>query len=55
MIFIYSKNTNLKYYFNMKKKSILNVKGTPITVIKQDENDFISLTDMVKNFDGVVP
>ena len=36
----------------MKKKSILNVKGTPIAVIKQDENDFISLTDMVKNFDG---
>ena len=36
----------------MKKKSILNVKGTPVTVIKQDENEFISLTDMVKNFEG---
>ena len=36
----------------MKKKSILNVKGTPVTVIKQNENDFISLTDMVKNFEG---
>jgi len=36
----------------MSKKSKINVKGTAITILSQNENDFISLTDMVKNFDG---
>jgi hypothetical protein len=36
----------------MSKKSKINVQGTAITIINQNENDFISLTDMVKNFDG---
>jgi hypothetical protein len=39
----------------MKKKptnATINVRGTEITVIHHDEDDFISLTDMVRNFDG---
>jgi hypothetical protein len=39
----------------MKKKSTdakINVKGTEITVIRREDDDFISLTDMVRNFDG---
>jgi len=36
----------------MSKKSKINVQGTAITIVSQNENDFISLTDMVKNFDG---
>ena len=39
----------------MKKKSTnakINVQGTEITVMHYDEDDFISLTDMVRNFDG---
>lgn len=34
------------------KKSIINVKGAPITILAMDPGDFISLTDMVKNFEG---
>ena len=33
-------------------KTTINVKGTAITIIQQGKNDFISLTDMVKSFDG---
>lgn len=36
----------------MSKKSKINVQGTAITILNQNENDYISLTDMVKNFDG---
>lgn len=39
----------------MKRKpanATLNVQGTEITVIHRDDEDFISLTDMVRNFDG---
>lgn len=39
----------------MKKKptsATINVQGTEITVIHQEDDDFISLTDMVRNFDG---
>jgi len=36
----------------MSKKSKINVQGTAVTILSQNENDFISLTDMVKNFDG---
>ena len=39
----------------MKWKSdnaTINVRGTDITVIRRDDQDYISLTDMVRNFDG---
>ena len=36
----------------MSKKSKINVQGTAITIVSQNDSDFISLTDMVKNFDG---
>lgn len=39
----------------MKKKPTSNktkVRGTEITVIQREAGDFISLTDMVRNFDG---
>ena len=39
----------------MKKKSTkatINVQGTEISVMCHNEDDFISLTDMVRNFDG---
>lgn len=39
----------------MKKKSTaatITVKGTEIAVIHHEDDDFISLTDMVRNFDG---
>jgi hypothetical protein len=39
----------------MKKKptnAIINVKGTEIAVIRQEDEDFISLTDMLKAKDG---
>lgn len=36
----------------MSKKSKINVQGTAITILNQNDNDYISLTDMVKNFDG---
>lgn len=36
----------------MSKKSKINVQGTAVTILSQNEDDFISLTDMVKNFDG---
>lgn len=35
-----------------EKKSTINVQGTAITVISHKEEDYISLTDMVKKFDG---
>lgn len=35
-----------------EKKSVISVKGTTITIISQRDIDYISLTDMVKNFDG---
>jgi hypothetical protein len=39
----------------MAKNKIINVKGTAVTVIQKGNADFISLTDMVKNFeDGLV-
>lgn len=36
----------------MEKKRLLNVKGTEITVAIRHDSDFISLTDMVKHFEG---
>ena len=39
----------------MKKKntlSTINVKGTEITVIRRQDEDYISLTDMLKAKDG---
>jgi len=35
-----------------RKKSTINVQGTAIGILSYHEDDFISLTDMVKNFDG---
>ena len=34
------------------KKSIIEVQGTPISILSQQGGDYISLTDMVRNFDG---
>lgn len=34
------------------KKSTIDVQGTAVTVLSQKQDDYISLTDMVKNFDG---
>lgn len=34
------------------KKSIIEVKGTEITIISSKGDDYISLTDMVRNFEG---
>jgi hypothetical protein len=34
------------------KNRIINVKGGDITIASREEHDYISLTDMVKNFDG---
>jgi hypothetical protein len=31
-----------------EKKSTINVQGTEISILTQKENDYISLTDMVK-------
>jgi hypothetical protein len=33
-------------------KSILQVQGSSINVLSKDNGDYISLTDMVRNFDG---
>jgi len=35
-----------------EKKLTINVQGTAITIISHKEDDYISLTDMVQNFDG---
>ena len=34
------------------KKAIIEVQGTSITILSQKGWDYISLTDMVRNFDG---
>jgi hypothetical protein len=34
------------------KKSTMDVQGTAVTVLSKEQDDYISLTDMVKNFDG---
>ncbi len=34
------------------KKSTIEVQGTAITILSKEHGDYISLTDMVKNFDG---
>lgn len=36
----------------MPKNKTINVKGTEITIIKQNDLDYISLTDMLKAKDG---
>ena len=35
-----------------EKKSTINVQGTAITILRQKEDDFISLTDMANKFGG---
>ena len=34
------------------KKATIEVQGTVITIFSKEEGDFISLTDMVRNFEG---
>jgi hypothetical protein len=34
------------------KNRVINVKGGDIAIVTRQEQDYISLTDMVKNFDG---
>jgi hypothetical protein len=34
-----------------QKSSVINVQGSAITIVKQNESDYISLTDMVRNFE----
>lgn len=36
----------------MKKSRIITVKGAEVTITTRHEQDYISLTDMVRNFDG---
>jgi hypothetical protein len=33
-------------------KTTINVQGTAISILSKKEDDYISLTDMVRNFDG---
>lgn len=37
---------------NTKKSRSIVVQGTPVTVTNNHEQDYISLTDIVKNFEG---
>lgn len=34
------------------KKQNISVKGTSVTIVKKEEQDYLSLTDMVKDFEG---
>ena len=34
------------------KRNTIAVRGTSITILSQPGGDYISLTDMVRNFDG---
>lgn len=34
------------------KRTTINVQGSTITVLAKQEEDYISLTDMVRNFEG---
>jgi len=34
------------------KKSIIEVQGTPIAILTKGQEDYISLTDMVRHFEG---
>jgi KilA domain-containing protein len=42
----------IKHYIMPEKKQIIEVKGTAITIIQVNQADYISLTDMVKNFEN---
>lgn len=35
-----------------KKVTVINVKGTEISVLAHNDNDFISLTDIISGFEG---
>jgi hypothetical protein len=37
---------------SMPRKSIINVQGADITILSHEHGDFVSLTDMVRNFEG---
>jgi KilA domain-containing protein len=34
------------------KKTTINVQGTAIAILSKKDDDYISLTDMVRNFEG---
>jgi len=34
------------------KSRVISVQGTDVTIATRHEQDYISLTDMVRNFDG---
>ena len=34
------------------KNRVIKVKGTAITIASKGQQDYVSLTDMVRNFDG---
>ena len=36
----------------MTKRNTINVQGTSVCILAQPGGDYISLTDMVRNFDG---
>lgn len=36
----------------ISKKTTINVQGTNITILSQKKDEYISLTDMVKKFEG---
>jgi hypothetical protein len=38
-----------KYYSMTEKKQIIEVKGTPITIIKVNQSDYISLTSIARH------
>jgi len=48
IIFLYFENSN--HNNDMSKSKTIIVKETPITIIEVGEQDYISLTDMVKSF-----
>jgi len=37
---------------NKTSKAVIEVQGTSIGILSQPGGDYISLTDMVRNFDG---
>ena len=43
--------TNRRTSGMTEKKQIIEVKGAPITIVNVNEADYISLTDMVRNFE----
>jgi len=49
---LYTSRTNHLDTMSKSKKSIIEVQGTDITILSKELGDYISLTDMVRNFEG---